>query len=437
MSDSTAFRHMYEELKVIHRNLGKDSSARRQDPKAIRSKVNKINKLNADFKDIRDNFNKHEHNDALKKEVKEYVELILKFFDLINRILESRLKEVADLREITDVNDSDLELDSLEIINNNLRVKMGEKFSLRTAASLLPLMDGTEDATKRLIDAIELYDTLLDADSKQLLITYVLKTRLTQSAKIRLRSTYTNCIELIADLRKYFLTKKSAAILSVQLNSARQNNNTIDEFGKTIEELVTELTIAQANGDQQVLDVLRLANEKIAINVFSNGLRNTELRTIVKARNYSKLSDAIRGALDEQPSTSLSQQIFNMRINNQFRRNYGNRGNFNSNRSHFQPNSRRNYNHSNSFVNNNQRAQSNTNRGNSSTYSNGNYRGSFRGNRGERVNYRGNQLSNRSNRGQRISNNQLGRYDGRPRVYVAENREEQATEEENSFFRAN
>ncbi|KAJ3640552.1 hypothetical protein Zmor_003845 [Zophobas morio] len=141
MSDSTAFRHMYEELKVIHRNLGKDSSARRQDPKAIRSKVNKINKLNADFKDIRDNYNKHEHNDALKKEVKEYVELILKFFDLINRILESRLKKVADLREITDVNDSDLELDSLEIINSNLRVKMGEKFSLRTAASLLPLMD--------------------------------------------------------------------------------------------------------------------------------------------------------------------------------------------------------------------------------------------------------------------------------------------------------
>ena len=66
--------------------------------------------------------------------------------------------------------------------------------------------------------------------------------------------------------------------------------------------------------------MLRSANEKITINIFANELRNTELRSIVKTLNYSKFSDANRGAVDEQPTTSLSQQILNM-------------GNFNNNRS--------------------------------------------------------------------------------------------------------
>lgn len=63
---------------------------------------------------------------------------------------------------------------------------MGENFDLRTAASLLPSMDGSEEATKQLIDAIELYSELLDQSSKPLLVKYILKAKLNQNAKCRL-----------------------------------------------------------------------------------------------------------------------------------------------------------------------------------------------------------------------------------------------------------
>ncbi|KAF5299273.1 hypothetical protein FQA39_LY02446 [Lamprigera yunnana] len=103
-----------------------------------------------------------------------------------------------------------------------------ENFCLKTAGSLLPLMNGTEDVTMRLIDSIELYDTSLDEN-------------------VRLQSTYNQCSELIADSKQHFIVQKSAAALSVQLNNSRPDNKTVNDFGKTVEELLTELTIAQSD----------------------------------------------------------------------------------------------------------------------------------------------------------------------------------------------
>ncbi|KAJ8914285.1 hypothetical protein NQ315_011019 [Exocentrus adspersus] len=261
-------------------------------------------------KEIRDKFNKHTHNDIIIKEAKDYVQKILSLFDVIRDILDSRLRELSVKNtEVEDeyFSDSSNELEDIDS-NSCRKIKMGEKFCLKTAASLLPLMDGTEEVTKRLMESIEFYDSLLDADNKKLLIQYVLKTRLSQNAKIRLKSSYQTSAQLILDLKKHFIVHKSAVALSAQLNSARQESKTIDEFGKTVEELLTELTIAQADGDSQVLDILKVTNEKIAINIFANGLRSNELRTIVKARNYPTLSEAIRGAVDEKPSSSTSQE---------------------------------------------------------------------------------------------------------------------------------
>lgn len=62
-----------------------------------------------------------------------------------------------------------------------------ESFSLKTAGSLLPSMDGNEDTTKKLVDSILFYEILLKNDDKKHLVNYVLKTRLSQNAKIRLK----------------------------------------------------------------------------------------------------------------------------------------------------------------------------------------------------------------------------------------------------------
>lgn len=72
-------------------------------------------------------------------------------------------------------------------------------------------MDSTDDSVKKLINAIEFYDGILDEQGKKSLILYILKTRLTESVKIRQNTTYASNIYLIADLKKYFLTKQSLA----------------------------------------------------------------------------------------------------------------------------------------------------------------------------------------------------------------------------------
>lgn len=72
-------------------------------------------------------------------------------------------------------------------------------------------------------------------------------------------------------------TTKSAALTATQLHCARQNNRSIDDYAKNIDDILLNLTLIQAEGDS--------VNEKLAINAFSNGLREFELRTIIKARD--------------------------------------------------------------------------------------------------------------------------------------------------------
>lgn len=91
--------------------------------------------------------------------------------------------------------------------------------------------------------------------------------------------------------------------------------------------MLVNLTLAQAEGDDNAMKILTNVNEKVAINTFANGLRNRELRTIIKARNYQSLKAAIGGAKDEDRSNVDNNQaeMLHMRGKNSnggFYRNY-------------------------------------------------------------------------------------------------------------------
>lgn len=226
---------------------------------------------------------------------------------------------------------------------------MAEKFDLKTAAGLIPQMDGSESTTKQLIDAIGLYDSLLDNDGKKLLTNYILKLKLSESAKIRLKQTYASNQLLIADLRSHFIATKSISALSVQLNNAKQHSLSIDQFGRSLEEMLVDLTLTQADGNEGHVNILRGVNEKIAINSFANGLNNPNLKTIIKARNYSSLNDAIRGAKDEELAVGNPKPIFH--INTHYNRGRGkNRYNqYKAGRVETPPSQRYNSNYNNNF----------------------------------------------------------------------------------------
>ncbi|KAF5276065.1 hypothetical protein FQA39_LY00861 [Lamprigera yunnana] len=59
---------------------------------------------------------------------------------------------------------------------------------------------------------------------------------------------------------------------------------------------MADLTIAQAGDNGEAIATFREANEKIAIDVFTRGIRNREVRTVTRARNFKSLSEVINAA---------------------------------------------------------------------------------------------------------------------------------------------
>lgn len=369
-------KEILDKLRVFQTNLSKDNEERRKCLKVINSKLEKLGELRRSYIDIKNNFNlSPNHSEEEFEKAKQYAYEICRIIIDIDDILKNRLL-------------------------NCKTETMGEKFDLKTAVTLLPVMNGKEDVTKQLIDSIELYNELLDDSGKKLLTKYVLKTRLSENAKIRLKQDYSNNQLLVQDLKKFFLTNKAPTALSVQLNNAKQSNKSIEDFGKSIEQLFVDLTIAQSEGNEQNFEILQTVNEKIAINAFSNGLNNHDLRNIIKARNYSKLNEAIRAAKDESIQSNECRPVFHFNKNQKFRQNFGNQknnyrnfsnqnfnfhkaNNFNSrnfgkNFSYNQNNYGRNVNNQRQFTyNNNYNRSQGYNRGKSSNQVKNNYNKSY------------------------------------------------------------
>lgn len=277
MSIEVELSNIYEKLNYYKDYITKLGPSRRVG-KNFESKVSESKCLYRDFKNILSNLSENISNELLILccSIEECYTKILSFESRFNLVPES-----------------------------SLSIKMStEKFDLKTAVSLLPKMNNVEDVTRELIDSIELYDSMLDDNGKQLLIKFVLKNRLTCGAKMRLASSYNSVELLLRDMRTYLLTRKSDTALQSSLQKARQGEKSVKEFGEEIEKLFVDLTISQANGDENAYKVLSPLNEKNAIKCFSDGLRSQRLSTIIAARNLTSLKDAIRVAEDETASTS-------------------------------------------------------------------------------------------------------------------------------------
>ncbi|KAF9788853.1 hypothetical protein SFRURICE_018429 [Spodoptera frugiperda] len=128
---------------------------------------------------------------------------------------------------------------------------------------------------------------------------FVLKSRLSQGAKLKIKCSYSTVTDLINDMRKELLPQKSAPAIQDKLQKCRQNNLNIQDYGKEITEMFVELTIAQSSGNSDCYNILKPLNEKYAIKKFADGLRNRRLSTVITSRNYSSLKDAIQAAMEE------------------------------------------------------------------------------------------------------------------------------------------
>lgn len=270
------------------------------------------------------------------KKLKEADKLLSTFNDSIEHLnlLKTRLKD-EELRKFDKLNKDFVSLydNILDLCNNSpsaegsiIELNMA-KFDLKIALSLLPVLNDDGTNTKQLIDGIEYYQTELDSDGQLKLINFVLKSRLSQSAKLKLNTKYDSVNELVKAMKTSLLPKKSATALQHKLYNEKQNDLSIDDYGKKITDLFVDLTISQSEGNESNFGILKPINEKLAIKSFADGLRNRRLSTIIAARQFTSLSDAIQAAVDEEVSTpSTSGDILFMRRNNNYHQYRNSRG---------------------------------------------------------------------------------------------------------------
>ncbi|KAJ8715844.1 hypothetical protein PYW08_013129 [Mythimna loreyi] len=138
------------------------------------------------------------------------VQIITNLFDSINKLYSKIIQLCSDSTEDTE---------------NTM-----EKFELKTAIALLPIMTGDENITKQLISNIEMYESMIDDTSKKQLIQFVLKSRLSESAKLRMRNTYSSVADLILDMRSTLLPKKSDTAIHSKLQHMKQNDKSIENY---------------------------------------------------------------------------------------------------------------------------------------------------------------------------------------------------------------
>lgn len=195
------------------------------------------------------------------------------------------------------------EIINLCTVSKQVEKMSGDNFDLKTALSLLPILNDEEIVTKQLIESLDYYSSTITEQENQLkLIPFVLKTRLSPKAKLKLKPKYDKISDLIRDMRLFLLPQKSHTALQSRLHQCQQNDKSVEDYGKELTELFVELTISQAQGNTESYNILRPLNEKTAIKRFADGLRNRRLSTIIAARNFDSLSDAIQAAQEENVS---------------------------------------------------------------------------------------------------------------------------------------
>lgn len=299
-------KSLYEKLISIRTYLIKAGPSRRESSKAVEVKVLEFNKLLTEYNNCVERLSKLELKDSEVRLIYDYCSRFKDVYIEISRLCNSGEDEVK-LPQNIDSEESDSYSDS----QNEPTTKMAN-FDVKVALHLLPVMTDKEQNTKELIDGIEYYCSILSAPSQSQLITFVLKTRLSQSAKLKLSDKYEKVDELLCDMRKQLLPQKAATAIQTRLQTCQQNERSVADFGKDISELFVDLTISQADGNPNHYKILRPLNEKLAIKRFADGLRNRRLSTIITARNYSTLQDAIQAAQEEDLATTSAAQVNNM-----------------------------------------------------------------------------------------------------------------------------
>lgn len=298
----------------------------------------------------------------------------------LNRIVNSCKKLISEIKTIIDNKYKllldDIDLDSIEEENFELdkavnNIKMAT-FDIITAIKIIPCFNGEHRELYNFLNIVEaIQESYKDDNEREKLINFVYKTKLAEKVKNRLLNTAKpeKFIELKKLLNENYLPKRTAISVQTELNKEKQNGKSLENFITRIEDLVSNLNAIQlSENNNENKEILCTLNEKVALNVFKNGLNESIKTTILAARPKTFL-DACKLAreINMNERSEYENKIFNYNKggnNNKNNHNTFYRGNNSNNDKNRNPNRYNNYNKYKQNPNKNPKNYNNSNNGN-------------------------------------------------------------------------
>lgn len=185
---------------------------------------------------------------------------------------------------------------------------MAPKLDLSLALKLVRPFDGSVTELTRYIESVELLKDYAD-DVPEAAILKFLKTTLVGAAHGAIDNAATIALALQV-LRQKFAIRVTPRAMENEINTQKQGNKSISDYGAEIEKLTAKLAAAHVSTGTFASEAAA-ANivEPIAVQAFTNGLKDPATKFFIKARNPATLNKAISDALECQvtPGTSGSQ----------------------------------------------------------------------------------------------------------------------------------
>ena len=250
---------------------------------------------------------------------------------------------------------------------------------IKIITSLIPCYDGNADKLKSIIDALKALEGLITEQNKIISLA-VIKSRFEGKARAAIGENPESIQVIIDRLHQRCDKLPEPDTILAKINNLKQTGD-VNKFTDTMEKLSIELENAYISNNIPVETATKMST-KAAVKGLINGIKNHEVKTILKAGQFTTLSSAIEkivendNGLPTAPILNINRQNHrNLRQNQNFQHtgnrsyNFGNRynnfQNFRNRNNNFRNFENRN-NNSHHFVNHNNfryRQNSNMNQG--------------------------------------------------------------------------
>lgn len=211
-------------------------------------------------------------------------------------VADSEIQEVGE-EESEQQSISGIQIDTLTVEKTNKLIKMDFKLSV----SFIKHFNGNPDTLDEFLNSCDLGYEML-GEENDLILKVILNRLSSKAAQVVRGRVITNYETLKTILINNFKKKKDLSNLLVELHSLKQQSNVI-EFVNKIENLLYDIIeLVTANKEEGVIVALTESYQNQGLIIFVNGLKEP-LKTIIKSRDYTNLSEAKERALGEEVKT--------------------------------------------------------------------------------------------------------------------------------------